>query len=428
MCFITRGGRSAFLGDRIGRRPGVIVDDRGRGGRRARRRRPVHDRSAARHRCRAGRAPVRRRHRDRHRDGHRRDRAKRCCAIACSSATSTFAHDAARRRCWCRCARTARRSRRASTATPCCSTTPQTRVAPGQVVALLRRRRRARRRHRLLDGSTNRRECGGVRGLHARTRRRGRSRRAATSASCVARRRGGRGGARTTAARVERRTRSCRPGVPSRRSSTPGFDGDRAEARPTRSICSRRINTGSTSASGSTTTTPGRDEHEPPHATSECSERASTNASAKPTTVSDHARDVALVREQERSDAHARRRSTHTASGTGPRNSASGMRSGNRISSPYASALPAACATGADSANAAATMHDVTASAAAPPLAPRDRPAASTSTAAGRDDAQRGESPRSGRQQRHQTDGPCGPQQHRRDARRAGVTNRRARR
>jgi tRNA-uridine 2-sulfurtransferase len=29
VCFITRGGRSAFLGDRIGRRPGVIVDTAG---------------------------------------------------------------------------------------------------------------------------------------------------------------------------------------------------------------------------------------------------------------------------------------------------------------------------------------------------------------------------------------------------------------
>jgi tRNA-uridine 2-sulfurtransferase len=29
VCFITRGGRSAFLGDRIGRKPGVIVDTEG---------------------------------------------------------------------------------------------------------------------------------------------------------------------------------------------------------------------------------------------------------------------------------------------------------------------------------------------------------------------------------------------------------------
>jgi len=31
VCFITRGGRSAFLGDRIGRRPGAIVDTAGAG-------------------------------------------------------------------------------------------------------------------------------------------------------------------------------------------------------------------------------------------------------------------------------------------------------------------------------------------------------------------------------------------------------------
>src|SRR5690242_10980216 len=56
-----------------------------------------------------------------------------------------------------------------------------------------------------------------------------------------------------------------------------------------------------------------------------------------------------------------------TANGTGPRKSAGGIRSGKRISSPYASAFPAAWAIGAESAKTAATTHAVMASAATPP-------------------------------------------------------------
>ena len=131
VCFITRGGRSAFLGDRIGRRPGVIVDTagaevgahdgvdrftigqrRGTGVAEGERRYVVdiapdtghgHRRSARRAAARSRAAPRR-----------RRSRATPPAEVLAQIAR----------------ARRAVRGR-ASTATRCCSTTPQPRVAPG---------------------------------------------------------------------------------------------------------------------------------------------------------------------------------------------------------------------------------------------------------------------------------------------------------
>ena len=55
VCFITRGGRTAFLDARVPAVPGRVVDTVGRGGRCARRRARVHDRTAARTRGRGRR-------------------------------------------------------------------------------------------------------------------------------------------------------------------------------------------------------------------------------------------------------------------------------------------------------------------------------------------------------------------------------------
>ena len=97
------------------------------------------------------------------------------------------------------------------------------------------------------------------------------------------------------------------------------------------------------------------------------------------------------------------------------------MRSGNRTSSPYAIALAVACATGADSANAAATMLEVTASAADPALVPLTEHAA-TNTAAGATTRTAVSPNGRGDEQRDQPERPRGPQQDRRDDAREPLT------
>ncbi len=133
VCFITRGGRRAFLGARIERRPGSIVDTGGREHRRARRCGALHDRAAPRHRRRPGRAALRGRHRTRDRDGHRRSAGR----LAAGPGAAARPHlrpgsgrrgtraDARPRRTVCRAARRRHAGVRATS----------DRVAPGQVVA-----------------------------------------------------------------------------------------------------------------------------------------------------------------------------------------------------------------------------------------------------------------------------------------------------
>ena len=87
VCFITKGGRESFLGARIARRPGAIVDTRVAGRRRARRHRRVHDRAAARARVAVGDAPLRHRHRPRTATVTIGS-APTCCATASTSTRS----------------------------------------------------------------------------------------------------------------------------------------------------------------------------------------------------------------------------------------------------------------------------------------------------------------------------------------------------
>ena len=133
VCFITRGGRSAFLGDRIERRPGSIVDAQGAVVGAHDGIESLHHRPAARHRRRRGRAPLRRRHRAALGDRHPRN-ARRAAARPVELATSpssapppaevmvqTRAHGEP--------------CPRGSRGEVVEFETPQPRVAPGQVVA-----------------------------------------------------------------------------------------------------------------------------------------------------------------------------------------------------------------------------------------------------------------------------------------------------
>ena len=152
VCFITRGGRSEFLAERNARRPGEIVDVDGEhlgvhddtarftiGQRRgtgvaAGERRFVVDIDAATATVTLGRRDdllrdARRARRSRARDGRRRTELFSAQTRAHGEPVAAIV-DVARK----------------TDARPVSFATPQPRVAPGQVVALVRRRSRARRR------------------------------------------------------------------------------------------------------------------------------------------------------------------------------------------------------------------------------------------------------------------------------------------
>ena len=191
-------------------------------------------------------------------------------------------------------------------------------------------------------------------------------------------------------------------------------------------MCSRRISTGSSSVSGSTTTMPAgtstshrRD--------SACSERASERGDGEPDDESRSRRATTLaVGEQQRPGRDARGDERAPRAEPVRAAAAAGMRSGKPRLVAVRERVPAACATGADSANAAATIVDATASVALECRCRRDRDDRHHDGAR-RDDAQQRESPRSRREQGDQTRGPRGPQQHGRDDAPARATSPRAR-
>ena len=323
--------RSSATASRAG--PGAIVDTAGAERRRARRHRRVHDRSAARHSAsRVGErryvvdiAPGdRRRSRSATRDDLLRDRVDiddavvvaRRAADRSGARRSARAHGApcpgARRRRRVRvrraaAARRARPGRRAATTATSCSAA----ASPRRADAVRRRR---------CGGSAARveqRRCADRRDEHdvgvdaARRRVRPRRRRE--------RRR-----------LAQQRSRCCRPRVPSRRSSASAECGvGRLGPMPRDLLAPHQHRVERASA--------GRRRRRPPArarasgARARAASGARNAASGKPDDDRERRRaTIAAVGEQQRSGRDARRRPATTASGTGPRNSGGGMRSGKR--------------------------------------------------------------------------------------------------
>ena len=319
VCFITRGGRSAFLGDRIGRRPGAIVDD---GRRRSSARTTASTRFTIGQRRGTGVAVGERRY---------------VVDIAPDTATVTVGPRDALLRDRVRSARRAR-----SPHTPPAEVLAQTRAHGAPVAARLdgdtlrvrdaaaARRARPGRRVSTTATCARRRDRRGVdrptqaiamrrcRGLQ-RTRRRRTVDTSTTSASCelgVA--------AAPAPARTDCGSRSAiaivPPAVPSRRSSDAGLrSGARRCARRRDLLAAHEHRVGERERIDDHDA--GRHEHEPAARRASAATARARARAGSPTTVAIDADDVAAVGEQQRTDARTAPRSSATASGTGPRNS-----------------------------------------------------------------------------------------------------------
>ena len=346
-CASSRAAAGRVPRARIRRRPGVIVDAAGAAVGAHDGVDAVHDRAAPRHGCRAGRAPLRRRHRRRRRQ---RSPSARVSAPARSRAVARRRRSSRpppRRSARADRARTASRSRPGSRATRCCST----------------RRSRAWRPARWSRATTAT-SCSAAASPAepARTtiqptamRRAPASRTSASVRTCdtsaipasTASCRGGPGGAANDCGSCAARCATCRPGCRAggraRRARERGV-GSAARRRwitlpPHEHRVGERERVDDDEAGGN--------EHEPPHrqrvqrAGQQRGNREAHDRRAPPRRRSARSR-AAAVR------CSRRRRSAAPRAGPGRGTATAGCAAGSGCSSPYASAFAVACATGAD--------------------------------------------------------------------------------